>query len=302
MSKALKTALIVTGSVVAGSILLLIGIIIGRSTLGIAGFYPGSMMNAYLPGNSNLQPGQAQSSYRYQGGGMGLAMMDDYFEPSYSAQPDATPGPDDDYFPYGPGMGPGMMGTFSGSGLANVEPLSISQAQKAVQDYLANLGDQDLELGEVMIFDNHAYAQILEKSTGIGAMEVLVDPQTLAVYPEHGPNMMWNLKYGMMSAWGGYGPGMMGGYGFGSWSEDQTQEVSADMPVKPEQAIESAQRYLDQVLPGTQAEEHTDTFYGYYTLHILRDGKLIGMLSVNGYSQQVFLHTWHGDFIEMSGE
>jgi len=25
-------------------------------------------------------------------------------------------------------------------------------------------------------------------------------------------------------------------------------------------------------------------------------------LSVNGYSGQVFLHTWHGDFIEMTEE
>jgi hypothetical protein len=305
MSKTLKIALIVTGSVVAGSLLLLIGIIIGRSILGIAGFYPGSMMYSYLADNSNLQPDQAQSTYRYQDGGTGPGMMDDYFEPGYSTQPNATPGPDDDYFPHGPGMGPGMMGGFSGSGPANVKPLSINQAQKAVQDYLTNLGDQDLELGEVMIFDNHAYAQIREKSTGIGAMEVLVDPQTLAVYPEHGPNMMWNIKYGMMSAWGGYGPGMMGmmgGYGIGNWSEGQTPEVSADMPIKPEQAIQSAQRYLDLVLPGTQAEDHADPFYGYYTLHILRDGKVIGMLSVNGYTQQVFLHTWHGDFIEMSGE
>jgi hypothetical protein len=24
------------------------------------------------------------------------------------------------------------------------------------------------------------------------------------------------------------------------------------------------------------------------------------MLSVNGYSGQVFLHTWHGDLVEMS--
>ena len=57
-----------------------------------------------------------------------------------------------------------------------------------------------------MIFDNNAYARITEKSTGIGAMELLVDPASLVVFPEYGPNMMWNLKYGMMS-----GAGMMGG-------------------------------------------------------------------------------------------
>ena len=39
-------------------------------------------------------------------------------------------------------------------------------------------------------------------------------------------------------------------------------------------------------------------FYGYYTLDFEKDGRIAGMLSVNGYSGQVFLHTWHGTFIE----
>ena len=39
-------------------------------------------------------------------------------------------------------------------------------------------------------------------------------------------------------------------------------------------------------------------FYGYYTLDFSKDGKIVGMLSVNGYSGQIFLHTWHGTFIE----
>jgi len=67
-------------------------------------------------------------------------------------------------------------------------------------------------------------------------------------------------------------------------------------------AVEAAQRYLDTSLPGAKAEDKADPFYGYYTLHILRDGKTVGMLSVNGYTQQVFVHTWHGDFVEMSEE
>jgi hypothetical protein len=39
-------------------------------------------------------------------------------------------------------------------------------------------------------------------------------------------------------------------------------------------------------------------FYGYYTLDFSTNGKVVGMLSVNGYSGAVFLHTWHGTFIE----
>ena len=43
-------------------------------------------------------------------------------------------------------------------------------------------------------------------------------------------------------------------------------------------------------------------FYGYYTIELEKDGQIVGMLSVNGYDGQVFYHTWHGVFIEMSKE
>ena len=45
--------------------------------------------------------------------------------------------------------------------------------------------------------------------------------------------------------------------------------------------------------------EKPDQFYGYYTIHILRDGKIYGMLSVNGYTGQVWFHSWHGQFLNM---
>lgn len=41
-------------------------------------------------------------------------------------------------------------------------------------------------------------------------------------------------------------------------------------------------------------------FYGYYTIHTLRDGNTAGMLSINGYTQEAFLHFWHGDFVNMA--
>jgi hypothetical protein len=204
-------------------------------------------------------------------------------------------------------MGNGMMGGFTSGGLSGTEPLTLEQAEGAVEKYLSGLNNQDFAVGEVMVFDNHAYAEIMEKSTGVGAFEVLVDPVTLAVYPEYGPNMMWNLKYGMMAGFGGsgmMGTGMMGGMmgGFARPGDTAAPEVSAELPVSPEEAVESAQRYLEAYLAGTQVEETPDPFYGYYTLHILRDNEVVGMLSVNGYTGQVFPHTWHGDFIGMSGE
>src|SRR3990172_11158142 len=62
-------------------------------------------------------------------------------------------------------MGPGMMGGAWG-GQSPAKPLSLEKAEKAVEGYLSGLGNSDLALKEVMVFDNHAYAEIYEQSTG----------------------------------------------------------------------------------------------------------------------------------------
>ncbi len=201
--------------------------------------------------------------------------------------------PNQSGLPYGMMGGSGMMSGNSGR-LSGVKPLTVDQAKQAVNTYLASLSNPDLVISEIMIFDNNAYARITEKSTGIGAFELLVDPVTRSVFPEYGPNMMWNLKYGMMS--GGFGS-MMGG---GMMGQITPPTTTGQMPLTAEEAQQAAQHYLNTYLPGAQAAKEPDQFYGYYTIEILRDDKPVGMLSVNGYTQQVFVHTWHGNFIELS--
>ncbi len=220
-------------------------------------------------------------------------------------------------FGHGGMMGGGMMLNPNSPFYTAPKPLTLAQATDTLNAYVTSLNDSNLAVGEVMIFDNHAYAQIVEKDSGIGVMEVLVDPTTQAVYPEMGPNMMWNLKYGMtlaparragMIGFGRYGMrGRMMGGGFnnmmGNFSGNA--DVSPDqMPVTPEQAVQAAQTYLDSFFSEANltADEHADPFYGYYTLHVNRDGQTVGMLSVNGFTGQVFPHTWHGELLEMSGE
>ncbi len=200
----------------------------------------------------------------------------------------------------GYGMGPGMMGGY-GYNSASVAPLTLAEAKAAAESYLAALDDADLTISEIMIFDNNAYVIVTEESTGLGAFELLVDPVSRTAYPEHGPNIMWNLKYGglnhqnMMGGRGGMTNGMMGGDG---WSSETPADVSADVNVSPEKAIEYAQAFLDANLAGATAATDPVQFYGYYTLDFEREGVVVGMLSVNGYSGQVFLHIWHGTFIE----
>ena len=199
-----------------------------------------------------------------------------------------------------------MMGG-SDNNYANRTPLNIEQAKVAAEKYLEDLNNSDLTIAEVMIFDNNGYVVVKEASTGNGAFELLVDASSQIAYPEYGPNMMWNLKYGclnhqqMMEQMMG-GNYMMGGGMMNDCDTNATPaaDVSTEMNINNEQAIDVAQKYLDANIPGATISHHITQFYGYYTLDFEKDGKIAGMLSVNGFSGQVFLHTWHGTFIEES--
>jgi hypothetical protein len=160
--------------------------------------------------------------------------------------------------------------------------LTIAEAHEAVEQYVASLGyAANLEVAELMEFERNFYAIVRESDTGIGAMEILVDKWTGVVGPEMGPNMMWNGRYGM------HGRGGM----MGRASETNT--------LASEEMLEISRRWLDTYRPGVTVEEHADPFYGYYTIHTLKDGEIEGMLSVHGTTGQVWYHTWHGEFVQM---
>jgi len=196
---------------------------------------------------------------------------------------------------WGDGIGPGMMGrggaaACSGwgeqSGMESAEALSgmlsIEHAHEAVERYIATLGDVSLKVAEVMEFERNFYAIVEESDTGIGALELLVDKWTGAVGPEMGPNMMWNGRYGMH----GRGGRMMG-------------RANERNRIAPQEALQIAQRWLGTHRAGVKAEEHADPFYGYYTIHTVKEGQIEGMLSVHGTTGQVWYHTWHGAFLRM---
>jgi hypothetical protein len=90
--------------------------------------------------------------------------------------------------------------------------------------------------------------------------------------------------------------GMMGGSSASASAQNPRGNTAGKMAVSPEQASKIADAYLSRVSPGTQAEEPTK-FYGYYTIDTKKNGKTSGMLSVDGYSGEVWYHSWHGPFI-----
>ena len=258
MSKPLQWVIGVCAVVVALAILLAV---VGPWILpwSLGGRYGSGMMGGYGPGTT---------------GGYGSGMMGGY-------GPGSTGG-------YGPGMmggyGSGMMGGY-GSGMmggagrgglsGSGTRLTIDQARTLAETYASSV-NSDLAVAEVMEFENNFYAMLRETSTGRGAMEVLIDPYTGTVGPEPGPNMMWNDKYGHMS--------------FGS---------GGDNSLTMDEAQAAAQLALEAQLPGSTVHEDGTSFYGYYTFDFDgSDGKIAGMLSVEGASGSVWLHTWHSGFIQ----
>ena len=173
--------------------------------------------------------------------------------------------------------------------------ITIDTAVQLFTNYLARLGNPDLALHEVEEYQNNFYASYFEKSTGIFTFQMLIwKPGSFwtggmmgngmmagVVMPEPGPNLMWNTKYGVMG-------GMMGIY---------RQTRSGNMTVTAAQAKTLAQSYLDGVFPGKTAGD-ADTYYGYYNIDVLNVNNPWGMLSVNGYTGQVWYHSWHGAYIQ----
>ncbi len=155
---------------------------------------------------------------------------------------------------------------------SNGSLVSLEQASEIAKKYLAAQNNPDLELADLEEWEFNFYVEYKEKSTGTKAFQMLIDKYSGSVSPEMGPNMMWNRKYGMMGS------------------------QTGNMTLTKKQTIESAQQFLDSRLPGTKAED-SGVFYGYYHFDVKKDNKMYGMMDVNGYSGQIWYHTWHGNFI-----
>ena len=223
-------------------------------------------------------------------------------------------------------MGRGYYG--NGQNVTYEEKLSIDELKGAVEDYISEYAIA-LSISDIFVFeDSDYYFSITESETGMGAMELLVNPYTGVVYPEFGPNMMWNLKYGMHYTYAGngmmgdsesaYGRGMMGGRGSVShrsmmgngYMEDYYNEYefeinnyNEDNAISSEEAYNIGNEYLSNYANNELSlTEDSHNFYGYYTFHVNDEEGTIGMLSVNGFTQDVWYHDWHGELIEIISE
>lgn len=170
----------------------------------------------------------------------------------------------------------------NGSQEADLKSYTFDEVKKASEKYLSNLGLKDIKIKEIMEFSNNFYIETVEEDTGFGAMELLFDKTSGAIFPEYGPNMMWNQKYGMMHS-------IIG-----------SNQFENNMKIDEAKAIKIANNYLAKLSQNEFAVGEMPKFYGYYTIDTVnKDGTVVGMLSVNGFTGQVWYHNWHGTFMEM---
>jgi hypothetical protein len=288
----------------AGTAVLVAGFTLGRgSTLLQAPLLAlrGAAGDAYGPGTDETQPfgGMLRGWGRQRAG---------------SSDRDGTAdGPFGRRMPGGmnqlPGPWAGMHG-FGLQGSTSAEPLTVAEAQAAVETFIKDSGLDNLAVGEVMVFDNHAYVVIEDAATGQGAFEVLVDPVRQVVHLEFGPSMMWNTTYGMHGAAPLFERGMMGGRmtqapapwaGAGGRGDFGPETITTDAtPLTEAEAREKALAYLQQTYPDQTLSATAEAFPGYFTFDVEIDSQPVSMLSVNAYTGQVWYHTWHGAFVEMS--
>ena len=165
-------------------------------------------------------------------------------------------------------------------GAAQGQRLTGDQAIKAATNALATRNNPDLQVAEMLEFEDAFYVRVAERSTGVNAFELLIHPYSGATRQEVGPSTIWNTKYG-----GAEGMAAIMRQG---WAAPGSGQPTADMPIKPDQALKNAQAYLD-AQKNAQKVMQAAKFYGYYVVPTLgKDGKVAGMLAVNGYTGRVW--------------
>ena len=165
--------------------------------------------------------------------------------------------------------------------------LTIEQVEERVKDYLRDLNDSNIQVEEIIEFDNRFYVRFSEKDTGINAFAALVDPYTGRMYAGHQPDKYWNTRYKGES------------YRISRYGGEPIDWPSGPVAVTEEQAWSIAQRAIlgSGSIPGGEVGI-VQPFYGYYTIPILRQGDVVGLVNINGYTGTVCYESCHGSVVD----
>jgi len=229
------------------------------------------MMYGPIYSPDGYQPAQMGPGMMYGPGynfgyGLGPGMMYGHYN-NYSFGPGMMYGPG---YSYNYSWGPGMMGDIMALYYPGAKPITDDEAKKSLQSFAREYGSS-MEIEDLMSFSNNYYAVLRDAASGEDLAEVLVDRFSGSPYPEPGPNMMWNTRFGIGRA--------------------QAEGAGYDMAG----AKKLAEDFLAGFLPGAMIQE-SHAMPGYYTFDFGRR-EIEGMLSVNAYSGQIWVHTWHGFYL-----
>lgn len=224
-------------------------IIIGLLVLAVIVFL------AFLAFRPMMYNSSSYNSGGYQYGQMGPGMMN-------------NPG-------YNYSSGYGMMGNMmTGNMMAlyypGSRPITQDEAIKTMRSFAQQYGP-NMEVEDFMTFSSNYYGVVKDANSSQDLAEVLVDRYSGYAYPEPGPNMMWNTRYGA----------------------GRVQEESVTYDLAGSKKL--AEEFLTGYLPEAQIMESHE-MPGYYTFDFGRKD-IEGMLSVNAYSGQIWVHTWHGSYL-----
>ncbi len=179
----------------------------------------------------------------------------------------------------------------------NGEKLLLENLEENVERYISQYNTK-LKISDVFIYENSDYYySIIEEETGKGAMELLVNQYTGDVYPEFGPNMMWNLKYGMHYSVGRGmrgNRGMMSGnynFNYGYYNDDYDENND----ITKEEAYTIVSEYVGRSLKNVIISKDAHEFYGYYTFYLEENGVIVGILSINGFTGDIWCNDWSGE-------
>ena len=160
--------------------------------------------------------------------------------------------------------------------------ITIGHAIEIVEGYLRQRNDPNLEIKEILEFENYFYVETLEKDTGIRLFTALINPYNGFLSPQPHPDEVWNTRYKttLEMMWGSPSPSI------------------APMTITEREAKEYARALITSTLSEADVGEALP-FYGYYTVRVILDGKIHGLVNVNGYTGQSCYQYCHGQFVDV---
>ncbi len=161
-------------------------------------------MNRITTGTYATHSISVAGTYGYAGGMMGgHGMMGGngyiYTQPTAPTEPTQPITPIYPTKVYGEGCGVMNRAGYVLATPTTTTQINVTKAVTIAQNYVGQLNNPNLAVGQVEEYTQNFYVQVVEKNTGMGAFELQVDKVTGSVSAEMGPNMMWNTKYSVMS-------------------------------------------------------------------------------------------------------